>query len=77
MANLIDFIVDLFRDDSKAQSFVNNPTQALSNAGLPDVTPEYTPVEPPTVTGANVNVRSAGRNDAPAVFRQAYEYKKK
>lgn len=40
MANLIDFIVDLFRDDSKAQSFVNNPTQALSNAGLPDVTPE-------------------------------------
>jgi hypothetical protein len=40
MANLIDYIVDLFRDDSKAQSFVNNPTQALSNAGLPNVTPE-------------------------------------
>jgi hypothetical protein len=38
MINLIDYILDLFRDESHAQAFVANPDQALANAGLSTVT---------------------------------------
>jgi hypothetical protein len=58
MANLIDYIVDLFRDDSKAQSFVNNPTQALNAAGLPNVTPEQ--VQAVAAAAAPAGVSLAG-----------------
>jgi hypothetical protein len=37
MINLLDFILDLFRDDSHAQAFVANPDQALADAGLSTV----------------------------------------
>jgi len=37
MINLIDYILDLFRDESHAQAFVANPDQALANAGLSTV----------------------------------------
>jgi hypothetical protein len=38
MVNLIDYILDLFRDESQAQAFVANPGQAMVDAGLSDVT---------------------------------------
>jgi hypothetical protein len=34
MINLLDYILDLFRDDNHAQAFVANPDQALADAGL-------------------------------------------
>jgi hypothetical protein len=34
MINLIDYILDLFRDESQAHAFVANPDQALADAGL-------------------------------------------
>ncbi|HEY7052048.1 MAG TPA: IniB N-terminal domain-containing protein [Mycobacterium sp.] len=37
MISLIDFILNLFRDDHAAQAFVVNPEQALLDAGLPNV----------------------------------------
>ena len=38
MIKLIDFILDLFRDEDHAQAFVTNPEQALADAGLSNVT---------------------------------------
>jgi hypothetical protein len=38
MINLIDYILDLFRDQGQAQAFVANPDQALADAGLSTVT---------------------------------------
>jgi len=38
MTNLIDWILDLFRDQGRAQAFVANPGQAMVDAGLSDVT---------------------------------------
>src|SRR4029453_3370031 len=40
MANLIDYVMDLFRDEGQAQSFVDDPQGALAAIGLPNVTPE-------------------------------------
>jgi hypothetical protein len=37
MINLIDYILDLFRDQGQAQAFVANPDQALADAGLSTV----------------------------------------
>jgi hypothetical protein len=37
MINLLDYILDLFRDESHAQAFVANPGQALADAGLSTV----------------------------------------
>jgi hypothetical protein len=37
MINLLDYILDLFRDESQAQAFVANPDQALADAGLSTV----------------------------------------
>jgi hypothetical protein len=37
MINLIDYILDLFRDEGQAQAFVANPDQALADAGLSTV----------------------------------------
>ena len=37
MINLLDYILDLFRDEGQAQAFVANPDQALANAGLSTV----------------------------------------
>ena len=37
MINLLDYILDLFRDENHAQSFVANPGQALADAGLSTV----------------------------------------
>ncbi|HEX9498894.1 MAG TPA: IniB N-terminal domain-containing protein, partial [Mycobacterium sp.] len=37
MINLIDYILDLFRDEGQAQAFVANPDQTLADAGLSTV----------------------------------------
>jgi hypothetical protein len=37
MINLIDYILDLFRDESHAQAFVANPDRAFADAGLSTV----------------------------------------
>jgi hypothetical protein len=37
MINLIDYILDLFRDENHAQAFVADPDQALADAGLSTV----------------------------------------
>lgn len=39
MINLIDYILDLFRDEGQAHAFVANPDQALADAGLSSITP--------------------------------------
>ncbi|MCV7044614.1 hypothetical protein H7J08_08000 [Mycobacterium frederiksbergense] len=38
MTTIIDYILDLFRSPDLAGAFVNNPEQALRDAGLPNVT---------------------------------------
>jgi hypothetical protein len=38
MVNLIDYILDLFRDENQAQAFVSDPGQAMVDAGLSNVT---------------------------------------
>jgi hypothetical protein len=38
MTNLIDWILDLFRDEGRAQAFVADPGQAMVEAGLSNVT---------------------------------------
>ena len=40
MDSLLQFILDLFSNESAAQSFVADPNAALANAGLADVSPE-------------------------------------
>jgi hypothetical protein len=37
MINLLDYILDLFRDENHAQAFVTNPDRALADAGLSTV----------------------------------------
>jgi hypothetical protein len=37
MINLLDYILDLFRDESHAQAFVADPGQAMADAGLSTV----------------------------------------
>ena len=37
MINLLDYILDLFRDEGQAQAFVANPDQAFADAGLSTV----------------------------------------
>ena len=37
MIKLLDYILDLFRDEGQAQVFVANPDQALADAGLSTV----------------------------------------
>jgi hypothetical protein len=37
---ILDFTTGLFREPASLQSFVDDPEQALRDAGLPDVTPE-------------------------------------
>ena len=38
MTNVIDWILDLFRDPVHAQAFVNDPDRAMTNAGVQNVT---------------------------------------
>jgi hypothetical protein len=38
MTNLLDYILDLFRDETQAQAFLQNSDQALADAGLSNVT---------------------------------------
>lgn len=38
--SILDFTTDLFRDPVNLRSFVDDPDQALQDAGLPDATPE-------------------------------------
>jgi hypothetical protein len=38
--SILDFTTELFREPASLQSFVDDPEQALRDAGLPDVTPE-------------------------------------
>ncbi|HET6733168.1 IniB N-terminal domain-containing protein [Mycobacterium sp.] len=38
MINLIDYILDLFRDEGQAHAFIANPDQALADAGLSSIT---------------------------------------
>jgi hypothetical protein len=38
--SILDFTTGLFRDPASLRSFVDNPEQALRDAGLPDATPE-------------------------------------
>jgi hypothetical protein len=38
MTNVIDWILDLFRDPVQAQAFVNDPDRAMANAGVQGVT---------------------------------------
>jgi hypothetical protein len=38
MTNVIDWILDLFRDPVSAQAFVNDPDRAMANAGVSGVT---------------------------------------
>ncbi|MBV8929070.1 MAG: IniB N-terminal domain-containing protein, partial [Mycobacteriaceae bacterium] len=37
MTSLIDWILDLFREPDRAQAFVNDPAQAMADAGFSDV----------------------------------------
>jgi hypothetical protein len=38
--SILDFTTDLFRDPVNLRAFVDDPDQALQDAGLPDATPE-------------------------------------
>jgi hypothetical protein len=38
MTNVIDWILDLFRDPVQAQAFINDPDRSMQNAGLANVT---------------------------------------
>ena len=40
MDTVLQFILDLFRDENAAQAFVANPNAALADAGLADVIPQ-------------------------------------
>src|ERR1700755_2215842 len=40
MDNVLQFILDLFNNETAAQQFVTNPDLALATAGLSDVSPE-------------------------------------
>jgi hypothetical protein len=38
--SILDFTTGLFREPANLRSFVDDPDQALKDAGLPDATPE-------------------------------------
>jgi hypothetical protein len=54
MANVIDWILDLFRDPVAAQNFVNDPERAMQNAGVSNVTAAQVQAVAATVAPAAV-----------------------
>src|SRR5690606_33916098 len=53
---ILEFILDLLRDEDAAAGYCLNPCQALADAGLPDVTPEdITAVAPMVAESALVS----------------------
>ena len=54
MTNVIDWILDLFRDPVHAQAFVNDPDRAMTNAGLQNVTAAQVQAVAATVAPAAV-----------------------
>jgi hypothetical protein len=37
MTNVVDWILDLFRDPVQAQAFINDPDRSMANAGVQNV----------------------------------------
>src|SRR5215217_3531293 len=68
MINLIDYILDLFRDEGQAQAFVTNPDQALADAGLSTVTSAQLQSVAST---AIPSLATGGSGDAVADLQQA------
>ena len=54
MTNVIDWILDLFRDPVQAQAFVNDPDRAMTNAGVQNVTAAQVQAVAATVAPAAV-----------------------
>ncbi|MDT7762482.1 MAG: hypothetical protein QOC63_1902 [Mycobacterium sp.] len=54
MTNVIDWILDLFRDPVQAQAFINDPDRSMQNAGLANVTAAQVQAVAATVAPAAV-----------------------
>jgi len=54
MTNVVDWILDLFRDPVSAQAFVNDPERAMQNAGVQNVTAAQVQAVAATVAPAAV-----------------------
>jgi hypothetical protein len=54
MTNVIDWLLDLFRDPAQAQAFVNDPERAMQNAGVQNVTAAQVQAVAATVAPAAV-----------------------
>jgi hypothetical protein len=54
MTNVIDWILDLFRDPVQAQAFINDPDRSMQNAGLANVTAAQVQAVTATVAPAAV-----------------------
>ena len=64
MTPLLDFILDLFRNENAAQAFVTDPAGTLANAGLSDVSP----VQLQSVANTAIPGLSLGDGDDPVRF---------
>jgi hypothetical protein len=67
MINLIDYILDLFLDESQAHAFVANPDQAMADAGLST----FTSAQLQSVAATAVPSLALGSGDPVAELQQA------
>ena len=54
MTNVVDWILDLFRDPVQAQAFINDPARSMQNAGVQNVTAAQVQAVAATVAPAAV-----------------------
>ncbi len=54
MTNVIDWILDLFRDPVQAQAFIDDPNRSMQNAGVQNVTAAQVQAVAATVAPAAV-----------------------
>jgi hypothetical protein len=69
MANLVDYIVDLFKDPAKAESFVDDPSKALASIGLDNVSPEQ--IQAVAAMAAPAGTATGGGGNGMAGLQQA------
>ena len=71
MSNLVDYMLDLYRNPDAAQAFIDDPNKALSDAGFPNVTPAQ--LQAVAAAAAPANVELSGGDPFSAVQQAVAE----
>jgi len=69
--SILDFTIGLFRDPANLRSFVNDPDQALDEAGLADATPQHVHDHAPDEGGLDLDISGVVWGEAVEKSRDA------